>query len=113
MKLGVIALLMVIPAVAVAAPKVRTTKSDCTTEPAPADPAVKVLRDRGGTVKVRVIGEGSLCAAGWTVRVDGKKVTLVADHSVDAPGCPGSCAIWLRVTGLKGGTHEVAVERGP
>jgi hypothetical protein len=90
---------------------VRVQGSECTTEPAPAQPEVSVLKAKRGTLRVRVVGAGHYCAAGWsaTVGADGA-VTLLADDSVDAPACPSTCAITLRVSGLARGWHDVTID---
>lgn len=90
---------------------VKVQASECTTEPAPTTPEVHVLKSKRGSLRVRVVGEGHYCAAGWTATVgeDGT-VTLIADDSVDAPACPSTCAITLRVTGVKRGWHDVTVD---
>ena len=100
------------PSGAGSSPRVRTAASHCTTEPVLDPPEVKVLKTRRrGELRVRVIGAGHYCAAGWSVSVDADgAITLAADDSVDAPACPSTCAITLRVTGLERGAHDVSVD---
>ena len=99
------------PATAGSSPRVRTVSSHCTTEPVVDPPDVKVLKTkRRGELRVRVIGAGHYCAAGWSASITDGAITLTADDSVDAPACLSTCAIILRITGLSRGTRDVTLD---
>jgi hypothetical protein len=105
-------LLAAFPATAGSSPRVRVQSAEYTTEPALAEPELRVLRAKRGELRVRIIGEGRYCAAGWSavVAANGDGVTLIADDSVDAPALLSTCALTLRITGLSRGTHSITLD---
>jgi hypothetical protein len=82
----------------------------CTTEPAPTPPLLHALPAPHHAARVGVTGIGSYCAgADWSAQGD-RDVTLTATFNTDAPACPGSCSIVVRIDGLEKGAHTITLD---
>lgn len=92
---------------AFAAPSVTPKRPECTTEPAPRTPIVKVTASRG-SILVDVVGVGGWCHATWSVIPRDRTVELVPKLS-DAASLCGTCALQLQVDQLERGRWTVVV----
>jgi hypothetical protein len=109
LALAAAVLLLLATTPAAAEPTVTTSAEHGTTEPSPTAPILRARKAPRGAARIRVVGDGALCGATWTVAARDRRVELTA---APAAGISfyGTCALTVTIRGLARGRHVIALD---